>query len=56
MQPVEIIAVILAAGIVLFTVIFNIAKRKKGKSCCGCDCGCTDCGGKCPSGKLKNKN
>ncbi|MDR1906497.1 MAG: hypothetical protein LBQ27_06285 [Clostridiales bacterium] len=51
MNAIEIIILISALALVAFTVLYNILKRKKGKSCgCGgcaeaggdgrCDCGC----------------
>ncbi|MDR2091286.1 MAG: FeoB-associated Cys-rich membrane protein [Clostridiales bacterium] len=47
MESIEIIILIAAIALVAFTVIYNIVKRKKGKT--GCGCGCPDCGGSCPS-------
>lgn len=43
MEPVEIIVLVAAVGLVAFTIIFNIIRKRKGKGCCGCD--------SCPSAK-----
>ena len=59
MSPLEITVIAVAAALVVFTVIFNFVRRKKGKTSCGCDCAhcsCASChrkddGGKKPNGK-----
>lgn len=44
MQPIEIIVIILAVSLVSFTIIYNIIRRKQGKSSCGGDCSkCSSC-------------
>jgi hypothetical protein len=58
MQPIEIIAAAGASSLVLFTVVYNVIRKKQGKT--GCDCGskcnneCNECpyAKNCPS---KNK-
>lgn len=42
MKPLEILIIVLAALLVAFTVGYNIYKKKKGKSSCGC-AGCSGC-------------
>lgn len=43
-QIIGIIAAILAVSLVLFTVIYNVRKRKSGKGCCSGDCShCKGC-------------
>lgn len=47
---IEVVVGGLAAGLVVFTIVFNVIRRKKGKSSCGCDCsGCKS--GCCPTPK-----
>ena len=43
-QIIGIIAAILAAALVIFTVIYNVRKKKSGKGCCSGDCShCKGC-------------
>lgn len=46
-----------AIALVAFTIIFNIVRKKKGKSSCGCS-GCSGCknakDGKCPGCNSNN--
>jgi hypothetical protein len=44
MEPLEIIILIAAIALVLFTVVFNVRRRIKRKPGCGCECGsCPGC-------------
>lgn len=47
MQPIDIVILILAIGVVVFVVGRSIWAKKHGKSGCGCDCescsGCSSC-------------
>lgn len=46
MEPLEIIILIGAIALVVFTVVFNIVRKLRGKSSCGCDSkSSSDCGG-----------
>ena len=53
MQPIDIIIIILAIGMVIGTIAYNVWKKKKGKGGCGCGCGCDGCpsAGLCASTK-----
>ncbi len=53
MKAIEIIVLAAAIGIVAFTIIFNIVRRKKGKNCCGCD-GCSNCVNCCRKNDIKD--
>ena len=39
MDPIEIVVLILAVALVVFTIVYNVVRRRKGKSSCGCDSG-----------------
>ena len=50
MSPIEIVAIVFASALVIFTIAYNILRRKKGKTSCGCDApskssGCSGCSG-----------
>jgi len=45
MQLLEIIAIAGASSLVLFTIIYNIVRKKQGKS--GCSCTSDKCSGNC---------
>lgn len=47
MNAIEIVVIIVASLIVVFTIGYNIWARKKGKTCCG---DCTNCSA-CSKGK-----
>lgn len=47
-KPVEIIVIIAIAALLIFSLVFNIVRRKKGKNSCGCDC--PSCAKKCDAG------
>lgn len=59
MEPIEIVILILAVALVVFTIVYNVMRRRKGKSSCGCDTGksgksgCSSCPycDSCHSGK-----
>ena len=53
MQPIDIIIIILAIGMVVGTIAYNVWKKKNGKGGCGCGCGCDGCpsAGLCASAK-----
>ena len=58
MDWIEILISVCAAALVVFTVVFNAVRKKKGKSPCGCDCSARNggaCGG-CPKGLEKESN
>ncbi len=38
---------VLAAGLVIFAIVYHAVRKKQGKS--GCDCGCAGCSGHCAS-------
>ncbi|NCA67306.1 MAG: hypothetical protein EOM87_04490 [Clostridia bacterium] len=50
MKPIEIIVIVIASSIVMFTIVYNIIRKKQKKSCSACsDCkscvkyGCSQC-------------
>jgi hypothetical protein len=43
MTAIEIVVMILAICLVLFTIIYNILHKIKGKGGCGCKGGCSGC-------------
>ena len=46
---------ILAAGLVVFTLIYSYIRKKQGKSGCDCGCDCCSCREDChPSEKNRN--
>ncbi|WP_162473857.1 hypothetical protein [endosymbiont 'TC1' of Trimyema compressum] len=51
MNPIDIVIVLLAVGLVLFTVIFNIYRRIKGKAICNLGGNCNSCPSKCNNKK-----
>lgn len=58
MKPLEIIILIGAIALVIFTVVINIVKKRKGKLPCGCDIGNDNskCSGCAFSKDCKNQN
>lgn len=57
MGALEICILVGAIALVLFTVIFNIVRKKKGKTCCGDCAGCSCCPNKgCKSKKHGQDN
>lgn len=57
MSPLEIGILIGAIALVVFTVVWNVVRKLRGKSSCGCDTGdkskkcagaCSHCGADCP--------
>lgn len=55
MKPLEIIILVGAIALVVFTIVFNIVRKKKGKTSCGCSTGaCSSCKG-CPYAGKENK-
>ena len=53
MQWYEILLIVCAAAFVAGVVIWQIIRKKQGKS--GCDCGCSNCSGSCPACKPKEE-
>ena len=61
MNILEIVILVLAVSLVLFTVIYNIIRKLGGKSSCGCDVskkssGCSGCAGCGHKNKNNNDN
>lgn len=56
MKPLEIIILIGAISLVIFTIVINIIKKKKGKLPCGCDISNGKCSGCMFSNNCKNQN
>lgn len=46
MQWYEIVIIVLAVAFVAGVAVWQIIRKKQGKS--GCDCGCSQCTGACP--------
>lgn len=43
----EILIILAAVALVVFTIVFNVVRKQKGKSSCGCDCTCCPVKGAC---------
>lgn len=58
MKPIDVIIILFSVGAVAFAILRSIARKKNGKSGCGCDCsrsGDSYCSG-CSSCPMQNCN
>ena len=53
MQWYEILLIVFAAAFVIGVIVWQIIRKKQGKG--GCDCGCSNCPGNCPSCRPKEE-